>query len=225
MIRVKRTPVERANDTVHAALRQAILTNKLRAGERLNVPELADELRVSLTPVRNAIQLLAAEGLVDVRPRSGTFVARVSIDEVRETFEIRRALECLAAGKAAERGLTAQELAILQTLLIAMDRPVETEGDRRRHEADNAAFHHALIEAAQNSRLLAQYRTLNAHIQIARIHAADSGWRERLESERTEHLDIVNAVIRRDAASAEAAMRKHIDRSCRSLLAALQERG
>ena len=117
-------------DTVHEALRLAILTSALRPGERLNPGELATQMGVSLMPVRHAIQLLAAEGLVEVRPRSGTFVASVSAREVRETFEIRRALECVAVEKAMAC-LTAPDLAELRRLRDAMNKPPRTETDRR----------------------------------------------------------------------------------------------
>lgn len=224
MQRVRRAPSERANDAVFASLRKAILSNDLHPGEQLNVPDLAKRLGVSLTPVRNAIQLLAAEGLVEVRPRSGTYVARVSVEEVRETFEIRRALECLAVEKAATRGLAGEELARLRELLAALEQPVESEEDRRQHELDNADFHRTLIEAGRNARLAAQYATLNAHIQIARIHAADTGWQARLAGERAEHHAIVDALAAGDAARAVAAVGTHIDRACNSMLDALEKR-
>src|SRR6266704_2236481 len=91
---------ERAVDAVYEALRQAIVSSLMKPGERLKVDELAQKLGVSLTPVRSAIQQLANEGLVEIRPRSGTFVASLSPRDVEETFEIRCALECLAGEKA-----------------------------------------------------------------------------------------------------------------------------
>src|SRR5207237_6695976 len=91
---------ERAVDAVYQALRQAIVSSLMKPGERLNVDELAAKLGVSLTPVRSAIQQLATEGLVDILPRSGTFVASLSIQDVEETFDIRCALEQLAGEKA-----------------------------------------------------------------------------------------------------------------------------
>src|SRR3954453_18946582 len=87
---------ERAVDAVYEALRQAIVSSLMKPGERLNVEDLAQKLGVSLTPVRGAIQQLATEGLVEIRPRSGTFVANLSVQDVDETFRIRCALECLA---------------------------------------------------------------------------------------------------------------------------------
>jgi DNA-binding GntR family transcriptional regulator len=75
---------ERAVDAVYHALRQAIVSSLMKPGERLNVEELAGKLGVSLTPVRSAIQQLATEGLVEIHPRSGTFVASLSAQDVED---------------------------------------------------------------------------------------------------------------------------------------------
>src|SRR3954452_10412984 len=88
---------QRAVDAVYGALREGILGHLFKPGERLHVDELSEKLGVSLTPVRGAIQQLATEGLVEIRPRSGTFVANLTVQDVEETFKIRCALECLAA--------------------------------------------------------------------------------------------------------------------------------
>ena len=210
-------------DTVHEALRQAILTSALRPAERLNPAELATQMGVSLMPVRHAIQLLAAEGLVEVRPRSGTFVASVSAREVRETFEIRRSLECLAVEKAATC-LVATDLAELRRLCDAMNKSPRTEAGRRRHEQDNAAFHLLFITAASNTKLLEMYASLRAHLQIAGVHAGDRDWRSRLKQEALEHEAIVSAVEARDAARAVEAMRSHITRACESLAGAVEKK-
>jgi DNA-binding GntR family transcriptional regulator len=213
---------EPANDAVHASLRQAILSSLLRPGERLNVHALAEQLGVSLTPVRNAIQLLAAEGLIEVRPRSGTFVARLSARDVRETFEIRCALECLAAEKAA---VTMNPVAIrgLRDLLAELNEPIRNEAERAGHERRNTEFHGRIVAAAENQRLLDTYQGLNAHIKIARIHAGEIDWRARLDQERQEHTAIVDAIAAHDPVRAAAAMRLHIMRACESLAAALEK--
>lgn len=203
-------------DTVHEALRQAILSSSLKPGERLNPGDLASQLGVSLMPVRHAIQLLAAEGLVEVRPRSGTFVASVTAREVRETFEIRCTLEALAVEKAVPT-LTAKDLAELRRLRNALSRPPRTEADRRRHESDNAEFHMLFVRAAGNAKLLEMYASLRAHIQIAGIHAGERDWKGRLQQEAAEHDEILAAVEAGDGRRAAEAMRRHITRSCESL--------
>ena len=223
MTKLKPIRQERASDAVYAALRQAILSRVLRSGEKLDVNQLAVQLNVSLTPVRNAIHLLAAEGLIEVRPRSGTCVASVTATDVRETFEIRRALECLAVENACT-AITAEELADLRDMLAVLNQPVKEDLERQRHEHHNARFHVAILKAAGNERLIAAYQRLNAHIQIARIHADETGWRLRLDRERAEHVEIVDAIAVRDASRAVQAMRTHIDRACESLVKAIEKK-
>jgi len=212
---------ERATDAVYGALRKAILDGLLRPGERLDVAELAEKLGVSLTPLRHAVQMLLVEGLVEVRPRSGTFVAGVSAEDVRDTFDVRCALECLAAELAIER-ITREEIRRMKKLLQEMARPIRTARDRDAHATRNSEFHLILLRAAGNRRLLALYEDLHAHIQIARIHAADKEWPVRLEQERAEHRAIVAALEKRDLPRLIEALRRHILRARDSLVAAVE---
>ncbi len=220
LARLKR---ERTVDAVYHALRDAILNGVLLPGERLDVADLAAKLDVSLMPVRQAVHLLAAEGLVEVRPRSGTFVANVSAADVRETFDVRCALECLAAELAIGR-ITREQLRQMKELLKKMTRPVRSKADQREHENCNSEFHLLLIEASGNRRLRELYESLHAHIQIARIHAADEQWPGRLAQERREHRAILSALEARDLPRLVEALRQHISRARDSLLAAIDRR-
>lgn len=120
---------ERAVDAAYHALRHAIVTSALKPGERLNVEQLAEQLGVSLTPVRGAIQRLATEGLVNIHPRSGTFVASLSLQDIEETFQIRAALEGLAAELAAT-ALSPGDLRKLKDLHKALRKPLRGQDDR-----------------------------------------------------------------------------------------------
>jgi DNA-binding GntR family transcriptional regulator len=106
--------------------------------------------------VRSAIQQLATEGLVEIRPCSGAFVASLSPQDGEETFEIRCALECLAAEKAAAN-ITAKQLARLGELLRALRKPVRNENDRQAHERDNFELHHIIVQSSANRRLTEMY--------------------------------------------------------------------
>ena len=211
---------ERAVDAVYQALRQAIVSSLMKPGERLNVDELAQKLGVSLTPVRSAIQQLANAGLVEIRPRSGTFVASLSPQDVEETFEIRCALECLA-GEKAIANITPQKIKRLQELLRTLRRPVRNEEDRSTHGRANSDLHRGIVEAAGSRRLLEMYEALNAHIKIARIHSAEANWPMRMEQEESEHEEIVAALENRDARALVAALRKHIYRAKDALVGTL----
>ena len=212
----------RATDEVHQALRDDILTRVFSPGQRLNVEDLAANLGVSFTPVRQALQLLAAEGLIVIQPRSGTYVASLSPRDVEETFDIRRALECLAAETAVVNA-TDEDLAAVRKLLEQLAAPIESEEDHSKHVAANTELHHTIIRLSGNRRVAEMYDGLHAHLTIARLHRAASSWQSRLDLEHAEHEQIVEALCNRDAKALQSALRKHIGRAKRELVNQLLE--
>jgi DNA-binding GntR family transcriptional regulator len=208
----------RTSDAVYSALRAAILSRAFAPGQRLNVPALAAELGVSLTPVKDALTRLEAEVLVEIRPRSGTFVATVEPDDLAEAFEIRCALECLAAEKALARA-TDEDVRLLRGLATAIATSGEDDQTARlTHAARNVEFHKRIVALAGNRRLVQMYESLDAHIQIARIHLRHDDWKQRMASELDEHLAVVEAFARRDQAALVASLRRHILRAADSLV-------
>jgi DNA-binding GntR family transcriptional regulator len=210
----------RATDEVHHALRDAILTRVFSPGQRLNVEDLAANLGVSFTPVRQALQLLAAEGLIVIQPRSGTYVATLSRRDVEETFDIRQALECLAAETAVVNA-TEDDLAAARDILARLAIPVQSETDRAQHETANSELHQMIVRLSGNRRAAEMYDSLHAHLTIARLHRAGDSWQSRLTSEHAEHEQIVDAFCRRDSRDLQVALRKHIGRAKRSLVSEL----
>ncbi len=198
------------------------MTCVIRPGERLNVDDLAEKLGVSLTPVRSAIQQLATEGLVEIRPRSGTFVASLSAQDVEETFKIRCALEC-AAAEDAVRNVKPQDIRRLRELLRSLKKRVATEADREAHERYNSELHQIIVRASGNRRLQDIYEALNAHLKIARIHAGEQNWPVRLQEEQAEHEAIVNALEAKDTDGLVAALRKHIYRARDAMMTAVAQ--
>jgi DNA-binding GntR family transcriptional regulator len=172
---------------------------------------------MSRTPVKDALNMLASEGLIDVVPRRGTFVAGLSADTIAEVFELRRALELLAAELLSDRA-TEADLDRLRERLAALDEPVEQDGDVDEHMRRNLAFHRAFIELAGNRTLLEVYESLNVHIQIARVHARWDNWQQRRRQERDEHVMILRALEARDTSALAAAVNAHIRRSKESLI-------
>jgi len=221
---LQRLKRQRATDEVYQALRHGILGHLFKPGERLLIEDIAAKLGVSLTPVRHAVQQLAVEGLVEIRPRSGTYVASISPEDLLETSEIRCALECLAAELAVER-ITAEQLSRSREILSGLSQPIETEEDRKRHEENNMRFHALLIEASGNRKLAEIYESLRAHLQIARAHSRESGWADRLRQEQSEHEEIFTALQSRNAERLKAALRKHIFRAKDDLVAGLAGQG
>lgn len=212
---------ERASDAAYEALRQAIMTQVFLPGERLNVADLAAKLGVSNTPAKEALGRLAVEGLVEIRPRSGTFVTDISPEDLAETFELRAAIEALAAERAIQR-LAPQDVATLDAVLADLAHPVETEGDRVAHERANRRLHDFIIERSGSRKIVQLYESLNAHIKIARIHRSHERWHSRLGDEHAEHTEIVEALKARDPERTRLALRRHIGRAAENLIADLR---
>ncbi len=217
---------ERASDSIVQILRDGITTRLFRPGERLGVKELAQRLGVSPTPVKDALNRLAAEGLIEIRPRSGTYVSELTPEDVAETFEVRAALECLAAEKALER-LTPEALDRFRELIADIEKPVLSEKDRVFHERKNEDFHNLIVELSGNHKLMEIYAGLRAHIKIARIHyVSRNGWVQRMENEeKPEHREILNAIEARRLDRLIQALRRHIRRASECLVEDLRRNG
>jgi GntR family transcriptional regulator, rspAB operon transcriptional repressor len=208
---------ERVGDMVYQMLRQSILDQTFRPGERLQLDQLAAKLGVSATPIKDAVNRLAQEGLVDLHARKGTFVSLISVDDLAETLEIRCALECLAAAKAAKTA-TPEDIQEFAEMVAQMDVPIEDEHQRASHEQINLTFHQKLMELSRNRKLIKLYKSLNAHITVARVHYASQAWRERLVQEAREHHLILSALERRDGPGLTEALRSHIEGASQALI-------
>lgn len=214
---------DRITDVAYTALRQHILERRFSSGDRIQVHELAEQLGVSRTPVREALNLLAAEGLVDIVPRSGTFVASVSERDVEEVFELRICLEALAAERVARRGISEVEAADLERILQGARAGSSPEERAVSHAEANRAFHLRIVELSGNRKLAQLYPALNAHTMMAFVHNAAPAWSERWELELAEHQRIVDALARGDAAVARQSMEAHLRRGRESLLADMRQ--
>lgn len=222
MAKLTKVKLERASDAVFNILRESILDQTFRPGERLNVKLLAEKLEVSLTPVKDAINRLATEGLIELRPRSGTFVTRLAARDVAETLAIRRALEWLAA-ETAVQNVTDEVLVELRQIVSILEQPVSTDRERQLHERKNLELHQRLIELSGNRRMLDIYRGLNAHVKIARVHYTHEGWAKRLQEEATEHRAILDALEARNVRALQKALNSHILRASESLVREVAE--
>jgi DNA-binding GntR family transcriptional regulator len=200
----------------HERIREAIVSGTLAPGQRISERGLAQALDISAQPVREALRQLENEGMVESRPRSGTYVADLSPARLIEIGMIRAVLEGLAAALAARRA-TEADRAALRRRLAAIE-AATAGGDQQGLAAANAALHetvHAVAGSADIQRLRAGLRAYE-HVTRARILAAE----DEPARARAEHAAIVAAILAGDAAGAEAAMRAH---TVRSLVVALPE--
>ncbi len=206
------------SDQVYRNVLQAILEHRFKPGERLSIPELSLSLEVSQMPVRQAMDRLNEEGLVEIRPRSGTFVAQADERDVAETFDIRRALDALAA-ETAVRHVSEQDLSELEELVRGMDgfAAMGSEG-MRGHDRLNWEFHLLIVRLSGNERLYEMYRQLNAHLKIASVHVSSRDWALRVPKAQSEHRAMVQALRDRSATDLAAVLAVHVERGKTALI-------
>lgn len=197
---------ETYKDQAYRLLRRAILEGDLKPGEPLVASRLSQQLGISRTPVREAVQALEKEGWVERRRSGGVRVSGLSMDQIEELFAIRGALEGLACRYAAER----MTPTLLRELRSVHAESVEAVNRGSTADTDSLgrAFH-GVIHRASGFRLLeSQLSQMRDHInRYRRLTIATPG---RVADAVREHAEILEALERGDGSAAEAAMRKHI---------------
>jgi DNA-binding GntR family transcriptional regulator len=200
-------------------LRDAIVRSEYAPGAALSEAALAEEFKTSRTPIREALKQLQVEGLVEVRPRVGTFVTEPSRREVVELFQLKEVLEGLGARLLAQRGRV-PEVDQLEDNVRESDHAVAA-GDAERYAEIVHEFHDLIVRGADNGKLLAHYRTLMNQLAYHRLVLASLGQPGRLGASAREHRTILDRIVAKDEYGAEAAMRDHVRASHRQLIAAL----
>lgn len=150
-----------------AELRRMIVSNELPAGSNYLETELAAMLDMSRTPVREATLILAAQGLLEVRPRRGVRILSISPDDMEEIYQILTELECLAAERVAGSGASAKDLQPLREATDRMEASLK-EDDREGWAAADEDFHERLVDLAGSSRLKSIISTYNDQVRRAR---------------------------------------------------------
>ena len=211
-------PRQRISDYVYEQVLRAILEERFHPGERLSIPDLASEMDVSQMPVRQAMDRLAEDGLIEVRPRSGTFVAQPEERDIADTFDLRRALDGLAA-ETAVLHVTDKDIAYLDATLDRMDEYAAAGNDGMQdHDRLNWEFHLFIVRLAGNEKLYEMYHQLNAHLKIASIHVSNHDWADRVPIAQREHREMVRALARRDANSLAMLLAAHVERARNALI-------
>jgi DNA-binding GntR family transcriptional regulator len=189
-----------------AEIQEAILSGELAPGAPLRLEKLARTLDMSPMPVREAVRQLETLGLAEHVPHRGARVSRLSVDDLRDTYEARLPLESLAVRHAAER-FTAEDGEQCARLLAAHARAYRS-GDERRGRELHAQFHFALYTTSGSQWLPRLIRPLwenSERYRIASLYARGS-----LERRRKEHQRILDACVAGDADAAETALREHL---------------
>jgi DNA-binding GntR family transcriptional regulator len=206
------------HDQVASRLRTMLVEGQIAPGAKLNERELCAQLRVSRTPLREAIKLLAAEGLVDLLPNRGAVAVKLTEADLVNTFELLATLEGMSGELAAQR-ITDEELAELRALHYEM-MACFARRDLSGYYRINARIHTAINEAARNPVLASTYRSINARVQSLRFRTNqnEAKWKSAV----AEHERMVEALAAHDAPAMRALLIEHLNRKRDTVLELLR---
>jgi DNA-binding GntR family transcriptional regulator len=200
-------------DEVAAHIRDAILSGRLKPGQRIDQDAIADELGVSRLPVREALISLDREGMVHTIPRKGSYVSRIDRDDIADHYQIFGQVAGLAAARAVARlnedGLA--QLIDLHEHMVAADSLQEQQ--RLNHE-----FHRTINLAAGSQRMSSMLQLLARSLPMPYVDFPP----EWLDEANRQHKDILDAFRRRDTLAAQRAMEQHINASARHAIEVLE---
>lgn len=200
------TPPAALHEQVAQRLRQMLVEGQIAPGAKLNERELSQELNVSRTPLREAIKMLAAEGLVELLPNRGAIAVELTEADILNTFEVMAGLEGQSGELAAQR-ITDAELSEIKAMHYEM-LAAYTRRDLSAYYRLNAAIHRAINAAAKNPVLTDTYNQVNARLQALRFRSNQDGekWRRAMQ----EHDEMVAALTAHDPAAMRAVLLAHL---------------
>ena len=206
-------------ETAAAELHQLILSGDLPSGTPLRLEELATRLRMSQMPVREGLRRLETLGLVDIIPHRGAWVRETSLDDLRDTYETRLAVETMAVRAAAER-FTSRDAELAREAL-AEYAVLELSGDPAAARRAHSEFHFAVYRAGGSRWLPRAIEPLWQNSE--RYTAADDHAPEGVDRQRREHQAILDACLAHDPDAAAAALQTHLRTAQRLITESMTE--
>lgn len=205
------------HDQLVGRLRDMVIQGDLAPGTRIPERQLCERFHVSRTPLREALKVLASEGLLELLPNRGAVVSRLTVEDVEAMFPVMGALEALA-GELATSRISDEGIAEVQALHYQMVLH-HKRGELAPYFRLNQRIHEKILEAADNAVLTAQYRSLAGRIRRARYQANMSP--ERWASAVAEHEEIMNALVARDGRELGRVLKRHLKNKCETVKEAL----
>lgn len=209
------------NDTAYAALRERIVTGELLPGTPLSERALCEALAVSRTPLREAIKMLAREGLVEISATRRARVASISLDEAANMLTLLAALEGLSGEQACQK-ISAAEIAELEALQLAMEASYR-QNDLGSYFELNQAIHLKILQVADNLVLTEMFNNLNARLRHVRrrLNPTPGRWLQAV----TEHQQMLVHLRKGDGKKLRALMEDHLRNKIDVFLATMLEHG
>lgn len=196
-------------EQAYARIKRRIFDFDLMPGDRLSESELAEQIKVSRTPLRQALQRLQHEGFVEAIPKVGWLIPPLSFEKFDELYDFRVLIECFAVR---ELCAAAQERSELQKLAKLWQVPVkERLDDALQVGALDEAFHQQIVESTGNREMLRTYREITERMRI--IRRLDFIKPDRVSTTYEEHAKILSAIQKRRADEAQRLLRAHIEQS------------
>jgi DNA-binding GntR family transcriptional regulator len=207
MAHVVSIPPQILHQQVGSRLRQLIVEGVIAPGRKLNERALAEQLRVSRTPLREAIKMLAAEGLVELLPNRGAVAAQLTATDVADTFEVIAGLEGQSGELAAQR-ITDAEISEIRALHFEM-LAAHTRRDLPTYYRLNATIHNHINAAARNAVLTQTYRNVNARLQALRFRSNfdEAKWLRAVQ----QHSRMIELLEARDGAQLRTLLVTHLE--------------
>jgi DNA-binding GntR family transcriptional regulator len=205
------------SQTVYADLKELIASGRLKPGSRVREIDLAERLKVSRTPIREALRKLESDGLVAFAPHEGLIVTKLDHQAIIELYAMREVLEGTAARFAARHASEAEVQELNEFVKSEMDGPLDSDRLMRL----NQAMHEALYRAGHNRYLLRSLHSLRDALIL--LGGTTLAMDARAETAHKEHVAIVTAIAERDPEAAEEAARTHIRNALRARLKLLRE--
>lgn len=199
-----------AREQVASVLRKAILSRELEEGQELTLEGVASQVGVSSMPVREAFQILAADGLIKLRPNKGAVILGVNEKTIRDHYETRAILESEAAARASAPGVDISEIENVYLL----SQQAFQENNSRDYTHHNQGFHMAIWRAANNAKMNAILSSLWNGLSMGHKVTEEDYARVSMD----EHKVILDCIRRHDADQAKQEMYRHIIRSMEDIL-------
>jgi DNA-binding GntR family transcriptional regulator len=206
-------------------LREKIIVGELVPGQKINEIQLASALGISRSPLREALRVLENEHLIGSIPRKGSFVTGVSLDDLKEAYQIREMIECYAIDLLKEKQIVELPRVVSSTDKTSMLRePSESDSPKVKlaYITGMADYHNALIKSTGNSRLFQSYQTI--HSSINRYIFLNAFREGSLQHKAEEHYQILECVQQKKYDQAKAVMRNHIRFSAEQLRIKMETR-
>ena len=208
------------NDWTYDFLKDKILNIELKPGDQIHIDEFTKKLEISRTPIRDAFLRLENENLIEIKPRVGYFVSAITMQNIRDIFEIREIFETRAAIKSIEK-ITDFEIETIKKLLSVCKKEVEN-GNLQCFIDTDIEFHEFIQEQSQNKFLSEFMNSMNDLTYRIRVVSTQS--KENIDLSIIEHQNILESMIKRDPKKIEFSICDHLEKACGRMINLFNER-